>query len=321
VSDATSTGLSPAAREKRHLCRNCLAAVRGAYCPHCGQKQHSPIRHFSQVIGEFFTDILNFDAKLLGTLKPLLFMPGFLSREYFAGRRMRYVSPLKLYFFLSIIAFFLIQQSIDIAVEKQGAVNAQATGAAADKDMDFQIGNFNGRDWNAKSNPIILPWLPDAGNALINDRLMRLENTVKKKDWTQLVHAGLAAAPQALLVMVPLFALLLKLVYPLKRRLFMEHLIVALHNHAFLLMVISTGVVLAWMSSWRSTPPWWESLTGLLTTLMSVWVPLYFLLGLKNIYAQSWKMTVFKFLLIGFFYLQILVLGVIINFILGLLML
>ena len=321
MSDATSTGLSPAMREKRHLCRNCLAAVRGAYCPHCGQKQHSPIRHFSQVVGEFFTDILNFDAKLLGTLKPLLFMPGFLSREYFAGRRMRYVSPLKLYFFLSIIAFFLIQQSIDIAVENQGAVNDRATGAEADKDMNFHIGNFNGKDWDAKSNPVNLSWLPDAGNKLINDRLMRLERTVKQKDWTQLVHAGLAATPQALLVMVPLFALLLKLVYPLKRRLFMEHLIVALHNHAFLLMVISTGVVLSWMSTWRSTPPWWESLTGLLISLMTLWVPLYFLLGLKSIYAQSWKMTVFKFLLIGFFYLQILVLGLIVNFILGLLML
>ena len=44
------------------------------------------MRHFGQVIGEFFNDIFNFDAKLLGTIKPLLFHPGFLSREYFPAR-------------------------------------------------------------------------------------------------------------------------------------------------------------------------------------------------------------------------------------------
>jgi hypothetical protein len=321
VSDATSTGLSPATREKRHLCRNCLAAVQGAFCAHCGQKQHSPIRHVGQVVGELFNDILNFDAKLLDTLKPLLFRPGLLSREYFDGRRARYVSPLKLYFFLSIVAFFLIQQSIDIAVENQGAVNVQATDADADKDMNFNIGNFNGKPWHVKTNPMNVAWLPDAGNALVNERLARLESAVKKKDWTQLVHAGLAATPQVLLIILPIFALFLKLAYAFRKRLYMEHLIVALHNHAFLLSAFSLLVVFIEMSSWATALPGWESLVGLATTLLLIWIPLYFLLSLKHIYGQGWKMTVFKFLLIGFTYSLLLGLGVIINFLLGILML
>jgi hypothetical protein len=319
VSKATSTGQSPAAREKRHLCRNCLAAVQGAFCAQCGQKQHSPIRHFSQVIGELFNDILNFDAKLLNTMKPLMLQPGFLSREYFDGRRARYVSPLKLYFFLSIVAFFLIQQSIDIAVENQGTQNVDAAGAG--KDSDFHIGNFNGKPWHAKTNPMNVAWLPDAGNDLINGKLGKLESTVKNKDWQQLTHAALAATPQTLLILLPIFALLLKLAYMFRGRLYMEHLIVALHNHAFLLSSLSLLAVLTEMSTWTTVVPGWESLLGLATSLLLIWIPLYFLLSLKYIYSQSWKMTVFKFLLIGLSYSLLLGMGVVINVLLGILML
>ena len=319
MSKATSTGQSPAAREKRHLCRNCLAAVQGAFCAQCGQKQHSPIRHFSQVIGELFNDILNFDAKLLNTMKPLMLQPGFLSREYFDGRRARYVSPLKLYFFLSIVAFFLIQQSIDIAVENQGPQNVDAAGAG--KDSDFHIGNFNGKPWHAKTNPMNVAWLPDAGNDLINGKLGKLESTVKNKDWQQLTHAALAATPQTLLILLPIFALLLKLAYMFRGRLYMEHLIVALHNHAFLLSSLSLLAVLTEMSTWTTVVPGWESLLGLATSLLLIWIPLYFLLSLKYIYGQSWKMTVFKFLLIGLSYSLLLGMGVVINVLLGILML
>lgn len=312
---------SPASEQKKHLCRNCLTPVQGGFCAYCGQKQHSPIRHFRQIIGELFNDILNFDTKLINTLKTLLFRPGLLSTEYFDGRQTRYVSPLKLYFFLSILAFFLIQQSVDSAVENQGATTVEAVGADAGKDSKFNIGNFNGRPWHAKTNPIKVTWLPDAGNDLINVRFQRLEGIVKKKDWPQLVHAGLAATPQALLIMLPIFALFLKLAYAFRKRLYMEHLIVALHNHAFLLSVISLQLVLIAMSTWAIRLPGWEPLLSLATTLLLIWIPLYFLLCLKKIYAQSWKMTIFKFLLIGFCYLFILILVLIINLILGLLML
>jgi hypothetical protein len=321
VSDRHPAVESPAEREKRHLCSNCLTAVQGAYCAYCGQKHHSPIRQFSQVIGELFNDILNFDAKLLNTMKPLMFRPGFLSREYFAGRRVRYVSPLKLYFFLSIIAFFLIQQSIDMATGSVQTAPADGGAKTSDSDQKFTIGHFNGKPWNAESNPIDLAWLPDAGNRLINEKLGKLESTVKKKDWEQLTHAALAATPQTLLILLPIFALLLKLAYVFRGRLYMEHLIVALHNHAFLLASLSLLTVFTDMSTWTTAVPGWESWVSLATGLLIAWIPLYFLLSLKCIYGQSWKMTAFKFLLIGFSYSMLLSLGVVINVLLGILML
>ena len=308
----------PNARQRR--CGDCLAVVTGIYCAQCGQKQKSPVRHFRQLAGEFFNDVLNLDARLLDTLKTLLFRPGRLSTEYFADRRTRYLGPIKLYFLLSIVAFFLIQQSLDTAVEAEAAATEVASDKADTDDMNFTIGNFNGKAWDAKSNPIAVSWLPEAANALMNERLARLENTVRQKDWTQLMHAGLAATPQALLLLLPFFALLLKLAYLFRKRLYMEHLIVALHNHAFLLLAISIGLVLSAMSGWVATG-WWPTLFGLLSSLLAFWVPAYFLIGLKHIYRQSWKMTVFKFGLLGFCYLNLLAVGVIFNVVIGLLML
>nr|MBP6534298.1 hypothetical protein [Arenimonas sp.] len=124
-----------------------------------------------------------------------------------------------------------------------------------------------------------------------------------------------------LLILLPIFALLLKLAYVFRGRLYMEHLIVALHNHAFLLSSLSLLAVLTEMSAWTTALPGWESALGLATGLLLIWIPLYFLLSLKYIYGQSWKMTLFKFLLIGLSYSLLLGMGVVINVLLGILML
>ncbi|MEY3069590.1 MAG: hypothetical protein RLZZ456_1289 [Pseudomonadota bacterium] len=49
--------------------------------------------------------------------------------------------------------------------------------------------------------------------------------------------------------------------------------------------------------------------------------PMYFLIELKHLYRQSWKMTLFKFGLLGLCYLSLLALGVILNVVIGPLML
>ncbi len=311
---------SPASDAKKHVCRNCLAPVQGAFCAHCGQKRHAPVQHVRQVIGEFFTDVLNFDSKLLGTLKPLFFRPGMLSQEYFADRRMRYVSPFKLYFFLSLIAFFLVQQNVERNVNPDSVLQLSDKGSGQSPTEDPAI-NLNGKPWHAEKNPVALDWIPDAGNTLLNDRLSRLNSVLKSKDaQKQLIHAALAATPQALLISLPLFALILKLVYFFQKRLYMEHLIVALHNHAFLLLAMSVAVLLDVLSRWLPA----TNVTTLFSASSMVllyWIPLYFLFSLKRVYAQSWKKTFLKFFLIGFCYLFVLSLALLINLTLGLLML
>lgn len=91
-----------------NLCQNCGTPELGEYCVSCGQKNsdlHAPI---GALVGEFIEESLGFDSRLRHTLVPFLFKPGFITRDYNAGRRVRYTSPLKLYLVASVIFFLAL---------------------------------------------------------------------------------------------------------------------------------------------------------------------------------------------------------------------
>jgi len=87
-------------------CENCGNEVSQRYCGACGQRLDSPVHslwEFSQHAAE---DLTHADSRLWRTLAALMFRPGELTREFLAGRRARYLPPLRLYLVLS-VAFFL----------------------------------------------------------------------------------------------------------------------------------------------------------------------------------------------------------------------
>lgn len=94
----------PLRKEKN--CLNCGTEVPERYCTHCGQENAVPHETFTHLVKHFVADIFHYDSQFLTTLKYLLFKPGFLSREYMAGKRVRYVNPIKLYVFISFVFFF-----------------------------------------------------------------------------------------------------------------------------------------------------------------------------------------------------------------------
>src|SRR3546814_3210082 len=99
---ATPPPVPPAPASVRGTCGNCGSPLLGKYCYACGQPVTGMVRHFSTILGDFTDTILNWDARLPRTLWPLLARPAFLPREYFAGRRVRYVSPVRLFVTLAI---------------------------------------------------------------------------------------------------------------------------------------------------------------------------------------------------------------------------
>jgi hypothetical protein len=78
----------------------------GRYCHECGQENLEPKETVWHLVQHFFNDITHFDGKFFSTVKLLLRKPGFLSKEYIAGRRMSYLNPIRMYVFTS--AFFFI---------------------------------------------------------------------------------------------------------------------------------------------------------------------------------------------------------------------
>jgi len=354
------------------VCQNCGAPLLGPHCYRCGQSVTGLVRHFTSIVGDFLDTVLNIDARVFRTLWPLLAKPAYLSCEYFAGRRVRYVSPVRLFVFLSIVTFFVARLTLSIAgqpiqfgdedsfsrattvaqvVKQRDAAIAgleagrkggrdvpglaAGLGAAQDKirrEADQRIAEIKGavargeplpkpkpditfgegKPWDAKTNPLVINWLPDFANRWINDQIARAETNVARMqdDPSLFKDAVLGAIPSTLFVLLPVFALLLKVLYAFKRRLYMEHLIVALHSHAFLclslLLVFLTMALRDWLTPASDLA---HGLLGLVEALLFAWMPLYLLLMQKRVYRQGWIMTLIKYGVLGFSYILLLSFG------------
>src|SRR5262249_50789844 len=86
-------------------CSNCQAALDGPFCARCGQKAAPLNPSLGEFLHELFHEIAHVDGKIIQSVKLLLLKPGFLSAEQFAGRRARYVTPIRLYLVFSVLFF------------------------------------------------------------------------------------------------------------------------------------------------------------------------------------------------------------------------
>jgi hypothetical protein len=352
-------------------CQNCGTPLLGPHCYACGQPVHGLVRRFSTVIGDFLDSVLNIDSRIVHTVWPLFAKPGYLSLEYFAGRRVRYVSPVRLFVFLSIVTFFVarmvvpagdafqihddsgdgmsrattvaeverLRDSALAELDKARAKIPDAPGARAGidtaaaqvrrkaasridalreaaahgepppvEDADTTSLEFDGTPWDAKTHPVRIGWWPAFANDWLNREIGRAQSNIgrMKKDPSLFKDAALGAIPSTLFILLPLFALMLKVLYLFKRRLYMEHLIVALHSHAFLcLALLSVFLLMALQGGMPAATP----LVTLLKVGLFIWMPLYLLLMQKRIYGQGWTMTVLKYCALGFCYLILLSFG------------
>src|SRR6266550_1903352 len=89
-------------------CENCGALLSGPYCGQCGQPAIDYRRSFGHVLVDVLNEFLNWDSKFFATIGLLIAKPWRLTNEFVAGRRVRYVHPLRLYLLASILFFFAV---------------------------------------------------------------------------------------------------------------------------------------------------------------------------------------------------------------------
>ena len=352
------------------LCGNCATPLLGPHCYSCGQPAKSLIRQFPELIADFFGTVFGLDSRIARTFGPLLFNPGFLTTEYLAGRRVRYVSPVRLFVFLCLTAFFVAQLSSDwrigspatLQVDNRGnaginldAVESKITLASSvdeviqlrdealeeiaaaereSQDIPGMSGVLAGVEQVVRTHaqkriaeidptsgsgevaatdgftPLQIDGLPDSVNAWLERKSTKLISNLPRieQDPNLLKDALFSAIPSTLFLLLPIFAFLLSVAYVFKRRLYMEHLIVALHSHAFLSLALLLSVLLFDLRQWIAPPTGTlidSGFTLVLTSLVA-WMPIYLLLMQKRVYQQSWSVTVFKFTVLGTGYLLLL---------------
>src|SRR5206468_11963799 len=89
-------------------CENCGALLSGPYCSQCGQAAIDYRRSFGHVLVDVLNEFLNWDSKFFATIALLILKPWRLTNEFLAGKRVRYVHPLRLYLLASILFFFAV---------------------------------------------------------------------------------------------------------------------------------------------------------------------------------------------------------------------
>ena len=99
--------------QSEKICHNCDAPIQGLYCHDCGQKYVEKKVGVKTIVSDFFDDYFTVDSKIIKSILPLLFKPGFLTNEYLAGRRESYVKPFRIYIITSMLFFFFVFMNTD----------------------------------------------------------------------------------------------------------------------------------------------------------------------------------------------------------------
>ena len=194
-----------------------------------------------------------------------------------------------------------------------------ATTAPRPRDSGLQL-NMLGHTgvWDAKTNPLVVSWWPGFANDWLNRKLGNIERTMESENFASpefWVQGLMASAPTALFLLVPVFAGLLKLVYLFSGRLYLEHLVVALYSHAYLLLALALMFVASLVGSWLAPYTVWVGIVVALGwSLVMVWLPIYLLLMQRRVYRQAWWLTAIKYLVVGNIYFLMLLFATLVMF-------
>ena len=121
----------------------------------------------------------------------------------------------------------------------------------------------------------------------------------------ELLRSAIGHIPTVMFIVLPVFALILKVLYVRRDWYYSEHLVFGLHTHAFAFVIFCViGLVL----QFGAERDW----SGAATTVLALSIPLYFLLAQKHVYRQGWIRTVIKAWILGWIYLSVIGFGLVV---------
>ena len=324
-------------------CENCGAELQGHWCAQCGQPAIDYRRSFRHVIADLLDEFLNWDSKFFATIALLIFKPWRLTNEFLAGKRVRYANPLRLYLLASILFFFAVNfgakgihfdasklgskdraeleadlKNTDLPPEAREKLQAllqesspsptpsPVTSAsspppsAETEQQKKQYGKIGERPFvafdDAKSTTPFERWIEARAKEKMG------EHGTKMGLFISTLFSNL---PYMMLCCIPLFALVLKVLYLRRHIFYIDHLIYALHIHTFFYTAVML-IVLATigLNRFASGP-----IAGWMIAFLWIGFVTQIFLSIRYVYRQGWFISIFKFLFGGFVYLIVLVLA------------
>ena len=136
--------------------------------------------------------------------------------------------------------------------------------------------------------------LPDwLARRLTIERMQRVCERTQIDNGRALLDKLLDNIPAALIVMLPLMALVLKGLYPLSRRYYVEHLLFVVHFHAFFFLILTLQVLVVRLGALFASLP--EAITALALVVASLYIPVYLFIALRKVYGQGRLLTSVKY--------------------------
>ena len=324
-------------------CENCGAELQGHWCAQCGQPAIDYRRSFRHVIADLLDEFLNWDSKFFATIALLIFKPWRLTNEFLAGKRVRYANPLRLYLLASILFFFAVNfgaKGIHFDASKLGSKDrAELEADLKNTDLPPEAREklqalLQETSPSPAPSPVINPSPPPASGQTDQQKKQYgkigerpfvafddaksttpferwIEGRAKEKMGEHGTKMGLFIStlfsnlPYMMLCCIPLFALVLKVLYLRRHIFYIDHLIYALHIHTFFYTAVML-IVLATigLNRFASGP-----IAGSMIALLWIGFVTQIFLSIRFVYRQGWFISIFKFLFGGFAYFIVLVLA------------
>src|SRR4051812_45107614 len=117
----------------RVKCLNCGAALAGPFCAECGQRAMPPHPTVRELVGDAVAEFSGWDGKFAETVRTMLRRPGELTRQWLDGRRVSFISPLRLYLTASVIYFILAASAPAVLKPKNTTVSVAGIDISAVK--------------------------------------------------------------------------------------------------------------------------------------------------------------------------------------------
>ena len=277
------------------ICLNCsepladrspLAPAR--FCPVCGQETRLRAPRLMEFAQQFGGAYFSTEGALWRTLKLLLFKPGELTRQYLAGRRKHYVLPLRLYLTISVLVLLLFR------LFGAGSASMQLkldTTDAAQELRDFTIVGLgeDRKGIGTKDGAFYCTDMPD----WVCKRMERRMSTDPKalaREIDDLKDRAVGNLGGAMFLLPPTFALWHLWVYRSRCLRYTEHLVFALHVHAFWLLMLLPAV---------------SGVTPLRVAAMMA-LPVYTWLAMRRVYGGRWWPRLLRVAVIGTLYAVVL---------------
>lgn len=276
-------------------CPNCGHQNIEKFCANCGQSNVNLNRPIYDIFSDLF-GLINLDKRIKHTIVPLFFRPDYLTKEYFRGRRKRYLPPMKLYLFSSFLFFFITQININMTEnisesiqinDSTSVLNMDSSDIANVKILADSIIHLSNDDEDfAPLDSANFNWQEIVEKTLETTKIdkVNLKDFVSK--YSQYCSYGM-------FLLLPLFAFLLRLLYIRRSRFYANHLIFAINLHSFVLILLSLLLLLQYL---------FPILAGNKTLIALLLVTLYAFFGLKNYYQQTYFKTLIKMSILALVY-------------------